>query len=82
MKQLSFASNKTLHYITDKHANEEAFLVCLQFLMNVKTKVIVQEIFLDSVQIQSKTIYKNIAKTILRILKKHNINIQNCCGQA
>ena len=50
--------------------------------MNVKTKVIVQEIFLNSVQIQSKTIYKNIAKTILRILKKHNINIQNCCGQA
>ena len=68
--------------VTEKHANKEVLLVCLRFLQNIGAKVIIQERFLDSAHIHGRTTGKNIADYVLNILKKRNINIQNCRRQA
>ena len=68
--------------VTDRHGNKEIILVCLRFLQTIGKKVIVQESFLDSNHMSGRATGKYIAEHIINILKKHEININNCRGQA
>ena len=68
--------------VTDRQANKKIILVCLRFLQPIGKKVIVQESFLDSNHMSGRAAGKNVAEHIINILKKHEININSCRGQA
>ena len=68
--------------VTDRHANKDIILVCLRFMQTIGKKVIAQKSLLDSNRMSGRATGKNVAEHIINILKKHEININSCRGQA
>ena len=68
--------------VTDRHANVEILLVCLRYLDFINDNLVMQETFLDSVHVEGRTTGKTIGNQILKTLKKHGADINNCRAQA
>ena len=64
--------------VTDRFTNKEILLVCLRFLKLIDGEVCI----LDSVYIAGRATGVTIGQYILDMLKKHNIDLDNCRGQA
>lgn len=68
--------------VTDRYANKEILLLCLRFLNFMNDDIVIQESFLDSVHLQGRPTGQTIATNILKLLKTHSIDIQDCRGQS
>ncbi|XP_071477426.1 52 kDa repressor of the inhibitor of the protein kinase-like [Diadema antillarum] len=67
--------------VTDPHGNQEVLSLCLRFVDVTDTKPHVREVFLDFLHLQRAT-GKRIAESILSLLDKHGLDVQDMRGQS
>lgn len=67
--------------VTDPHGNQEVLSLCLRFVDVTDRKPHVREVFLDFLHLQRVT-GKRIAESILSLLDKHGLDVQDMRGQS
>jgi len=67
--------------VTDQYANKEVLAFCIRFVEQGKEAAQIKEVFLNFVSLE-RTTGQAIGDSLLELLKKKNLDVQNIRGQA